>query len=77
MPIVMATFVSNFPLAFCLNFLTVLCFTGLHEVARELENPFVNVPNDIPLNNFHAQFNEGLLAMYAGYHPDSWWKETN
>jgi predicted membrane chloride channel (bestrophin family) len=32
-----------------LNFLTVLCFLGLHEVARELENPMQNTPNDLPM----------------------------
>jgi hypothetical protein len=24
-----------------------------------------------------AQFNEALVTMYAGYHPDSWWIVTN
>jgi hypothetical protein len=43
-------------------------------VAQELENPFKNVPNDIPLNNFQAQFNESLLTMHAGYHPEAWWE---
>lgn len=49
-----------------------MCFFGLHEVSRELENPFQSVPNDIPLNNFQAQFNEALMNMFVGYHPDSW-----
>ena len=44
-------------------------------MARELENPYCTVPNDLPLNNFQAQFNESLLCMYAGFHPDSWAKE--
>lgn len=51
-----------------------MSFTGLHEVARELENPFQNVPNDVPLNNFQAQFNESLLQMFTGYHPDAHWE---
>jgi len=42
-------------------------------VARELENPFRNVPNDIPVCTFQAMFNESLLTMYTGYHPDSYW----
>jgi hypothetical protein len=46
---------------------------GLHEVAREIESPFQNVPNDVPLNNFQAQFNEGLMVMFYGYHPDAYW----
>ena len=55
-------------------FHTVLCFAGLHEVSRELENPFQNAPNDLPANNFHAQFNEALMTMFFGYHPDAYWE---
>ncbi len=46
---------------------------GLWLVANELEDPFRNVPNDIPLNNFQAQFNEALVCMFAGFHPEAWW----
>jgi hypothetical protein len=53
-----------------MNFCTVLCFLGIHQVARELENPFQNVPNDLPLRLFQAQFNEALVSVYAGFHPD-------
>ena len=42
-------------------------------MARELESPFHNVPNDLPLTTFQAEFNEALCAMFAGFHPDSWW----
>ena len=42
-------------------------------VANELEDPFRNVPNDIPLNNFQAQYNEALVCMFAGFHPEAWW----
>lgn len=66
----MLTFVHNLILGLLLNLFTVLCFVGLHEVARELENPFQNVPNDLPLNNYQAQFNESLMIMFYGYHPD-------
>ena len=72
-PLLMTTFVSNITLGCFLNLFSVLCFTGLHEVAREIENPFQNVPNDVPLNNYQAQFNEGLMVMFYGYHPDSYW----
>jgi hypothetical protein len=50
-----------------------MIFTGLHEVARELESPFFNAPNDLPLNNWQAQYNEALLVLFAGYHPDAFW----
>jgi predicted membrane chloride channel (bestrophin family) len=73
-PVLMLTYLTNEAFGFVLNMCTVMCFTGLHEVARELENPFQNVPNDIPLNNFQAQFNEGLMVMFFGYHPDAYWE---
>ena len=56
-----------------LTFFTVLCLAGLHEVARELENPFRNVPNDIPLCTLLAMYNEALVTMCSGYHPDHYW----
>mmetsp|Transcript_51079 Transcript_51079/g.57075 ORF Transcript_51079/g.57075 Transcript_51079/m.57075 type:complete len:735 (+) Transcript_51079:122-2326(+) len=56
-----------------LTFLTVLCLCGINEVARDLENPFRNFPNELPLVTFQAQFNEALITIYAGYHPDFFW----
>ena len=53
-----------------INFAVVELLFGLHEVARELENPFRNVPNELPLCTLQAQFNEGLLQMQTGYHPN-------
>jgi len=35
-------------IASALTFLAVTVLAGIHEVARELENPFRNVPNEIP-----------------------------
>ena len=72
-PVLMLSFVNDVWLGFVLNISTVLCFTGLHEVAREIESPYQNVPNDVPLNNFQAQFNEGLMVMFYGFHPDAYW----
>jgi hypothetical protein len=71
-PILYHSFVNNLCFACIMNFTTVLCFIGTHEVARELENPYFTAPNDLPLNNFQAQYNEALIAgMMAGFHPDS------
>ncbi|CAB9506660.1 Bestrophin, RFP-TM, chloride channel [Seminavis robusta] len=76
-PLLYYCFVNDLAFACLLNFVTVLCFLGIHEVARELENPFHNVPNDIPLTTFQAQFNESLITIYSGFHPDSWWEVDN
>jgi Bestrophin, RFP-TM, chloride channel len=73
-PLLYDEYVNRYWFAAVMNFTTVLCFLGLHEVARELESPFINVPNDLPLTTFQAQLNEALVTMYAGYHPDSWWE---
>jgi hypothetical protein len=72
-PILMDEYASNYYIGGILTFLTVVCLAGLHEVSRELENPFRNVPNEIPLVTFQAMFNEALITLYAGYHPDHYW----
>ncbi|CAJ1916362.1 unnamed protein product [Cylindrotheca closterium] len=71
-PLLFAGFVGNLAVACTLNAVTVICFLGTHEVARELSNPYYTVPNDLPLNNIQAQLNEALVCMWAGFHPDSW-----
>lgn len=72
-PMLFQEYVNKLWFACVLNTVTVLCHLGIHEVARELENPFTNMPNDLPLSTFQAQVNESLVTMYAGYHPDAWW----
>jgi predicted membrane chloride channel (bestrophin family) len=73
LPILMLTFVPDRVVAAILNFLTAGVFVGLWHVSNELEDPFRNVPNDLPLNRFQAEFNEALLVMFAGFHPEAWW----
>lgn len=70
-PVLPVAFVNDLTLACLLNFATILCFQGIYEVARELTNPYHSVPNDLPLNRFHAEFNESLRSLLMGYHPDS------
>lgn len=72
-PLLMHQYTNETWLGAILTFLTVTCLAGLHEVARELENPFRNAPNDIPLCTLQAFYNEALLTMFAGYHPDHFW----
>jgi len=73
--VLMDGFADNNYVACILAFLTCTCLSGIHEVARELENPFRNVPNELPLVTIQAQFNETLITMFAGYHPDHFWAE--
>jgi predicted membrane chloride channel (bestrophin family) len=72
-PLLMDQYTENVYLGALLTFFTVMCLSGVDEVAREMENPFRNVPNELPLVTLQAQFNEGLITMYAGYHPDHFW----
>lgn len=72
-PVLMDQYVDEPWLAATLTFLTVMCLGSIHEVARELENPFRNVPNELPVVTFQAHYNEALITMYSGWHPDQFW----
>lgn len=72
-PLLMDEYANDIYIGSALTFLTVTCLAGLHEVARELENPYRNVPNEIPLVTLQAMFNEALITLYSGYHPDHFW----
>jgi hypothetical protein len=71
-PILMYQYTLETWLGSILTFFVVTCLCGLHEVSRELENPFRKPPNEIPVCTLQAQFNEALLTAYAGYHPDAY-----
>jgi len=73
LPLLVLSFVPNMVAAAVLNTLTAGVFVGLFHVSNELEDPFRNVPNDLPLNFFQAEFNEALVVMFAGFHPEAWW----
>jgi predicted membrane chloride channel (bestrophin family) len=76
-PVLFAGYVNKSVVACVLNFITIICFVGTHEVARELSDPYYTFPNDLPLNNFQTQVNEALICMWAGFHPDSWRAEPD
>jgi predicted membrane chloride channel (bestrophin family) len=72
-PLVLEHYTFAIWLGALMTFFSVTCLVGLHEVARELENPFRNVPNDIPVCTLQAQMNESLITIFSGYHPDAYW----
>ena len=45
-------------------FFTNMTYFGFHEVARELEDPFVHPPNDLPLVSMHEIFNARVTASW-------------
>jgi hypothetical protein len=70
-PYLYYSYVSSPLMACILNFFTVMCFVGQQEVARELQDPFYQYPNDLPLNRYQAEFNEALIStLFTGFHPD-------
>lgn len=75
--VLVSSYVNSVYVGAPLVFLTLMALLGLQEVAREMERPFRNTPNDVPIVTLQAQFNEALLVIYAGHHPDSraWWDE--
>jgi len=64
-PFLMEQYCSSLWSGSLLTFLSVVCLAGIHEVARELENPFRNVPNELPVVTLMAEYNEALLIMHA------------
>lgn len=75
-PSMMHQYANESSLGISLTFLTVSCLVGLHEVGRELENPFINSSNDIPLCTLLAMYNESLVTMCSGFHPDAYWNKA-
>jgi predicted membrane chloride channel (bestrophin family) len=47
-----------------LSFFVVLTYFGFHEVARELEDPFLHPPNELPLVSLQRAFNTRLLSTW-------------
>lgn len=72
-PFLLEQYVNTLWLGSLISFLTVTCLVGLHEVARELENPFRNAPNEIPVCLMQALYNEALATMFSGFNPDAFW----
>ena len=63
-PIVMAAFILHLPMLCVMCFTVGLMYWSLHEVAREIEEPFRYQPNDLPLRTIQRQFNERISVAY-------------
>lgn len=75
-PLLMNQYANEPWIGSLLTYLTVSCLVSTHEVGRELEDPYKNYPNEIPLVSLMAMFNESLLTMCSGFHPDGFWKPS-
>ena len=69
----MDQYIEDLLLGLIMTFLAQMILSGINEVATELENPFRNVPNELPVVYWQAEFNETLITMFSGFHPDFYW----
>lgn len=46
-----------------MNFIVFMTYFSLNELARDLEDPFVFDPNDLPILKMQYAFNERMLAI--------------
>ncbi len=73
-PLLMDQYIQTFSLGVVLSFFSVMCLQSIDEVGKELENPFRNIPNELPVVTYQAEYNESLLVINSGFHPDAYWK---
>lgn len=45
------------------NFITVFCFFGINFIASEIEMPFGDDPNDLPLHSLQSSLNASLIQL--------------
>lgn len=66
LPIMVTAFVDDVWVVSGLTFIAVLTYWSTNEVARDLEDPFLYDPNDLPAATTQYLFNERLLQSAAG-----------
>ncbi|KAK9805550.1 hypothetical protein WJX72_004682 [[Myrmecia] bisecta] len=69
-PVLIIGFVHRLWLALLLDFICVQAYWALNEVARDIEDPFILDPNDLPLARLQFQFNERLIAAARTRRPE-------
>jgi predicted membrane chloride channel (bestrophin family) len=62
-PLLMISFITTRVLGAIVCFLTCLSFNSLYEATKELEDPFLYEPNDLPILRWQSQYNEALLTF--------------
>lgn len=68
-PIVISAYITADWLAFILTVFAVMTYHALNEVARDLEDPFIYDPNDLPMARHQWAFNERILALSGTKRP--------
>lgn len=62
-PVMVTQFTMSAVMSPLLTFFVVLGFQGMNEIASELENPFGDDANDLPLVHMHRDFVAGLQSL--------------
>ncbi|CAD7699638.1 unnamed protein product [Ostreobium quekettii] len=70
-PIVISAYITEDWLAFLLTIFAVMTYYALNEVARDLEDPYVYDPNDLPMARHQYAFNERILSLSGTKRPFS------
>lgn len=71
LPFFVAAAIKTTWLAFLITFISTWTHYGLNELARDLEDPFLYDPNDLPLARIQYNFNERILAIARTKRPNS------
>ncbi|KAK9827509.1 hypothetical protein WJX74_006552 [Apatococcus lobatus] len=69
LPLMVVAFIDKLWLAITIDFFSVQAYWALNEVARDVEDPWVYEPNDLPLARLQYQLNERLLAASTTWRP--------
>ena len=75
-PLLMNGFVKSTVLGILFTFFSSLGFCSMYEATRELEDPFLFEPNDLPLSRWQGEFNEMLMMLFEySTEGDGWGQE--
>merc|ERR1712032_299320 len=62
-PFAMCSWTNHLASCGILTFVAVVCLASLELIAEQLENPFGDDPNDLPVESFQREMNESLAMM--------------
>merc|ERR1712187_94548 len=63
MPIIVAVIMDDLPWCLLLNFVSVFSFWSLQYIASEIEMPFGDDYNDLPVSAMQKRLNDSLIAL--------------
>ena len=69
--IMVNVYITDLPLNLGITFLSTIAYYAMNELARDLEDPFIHAPNDLPMARYNYKFNERIVAMARSKRPAS------